>query len=192
MTKFILHGGYTRFKSDLNDSFYKEICNNIPNDGNILFTHFARSDEEIPERFKGEKERLLKQAGDKKFTTTLALKDDFINQLKNADVIYIDGGNTDQLIKTIKKFPGFTELIKGKTVVGSSAGAYLLSTYYHSAGKDEIFEGLGILPIRIVCHYKSEHFPAKGDPVERMKEYPDNLKLIALHDCEWKTPTTPT
>ncbi len=132
MTKFILHGGYPKHQNELNVSLYKEICRGLPDGGNVLVIHFARPDEEAAERFEGEKNRILEQANGRRITIVLASMGEFINQLKKADAVYIDGGNADKLMKTLKQFPDFGELVKGKVIAGSSAGAYVLSKYYQA------------------------------------------------------------
>ena len=91
-----------------------------------------------------------------------------------------------KLIETIKRHSDFAEAIRGKVMAGSSAGAYLFSKYYHSGSEDKIFEGLGILPIRITCHYESKKFETRGNPLEQLKQYPENLELVILKDYEWR------
>ena len=96
------------------------------------------------------------------------------------------GGETEKLIETLRRFPDFTEVIKGKTVGGSSAGAYILSKYYHSASSDSAHEGFGLVPVRVICHYESDKFETRGNPMEQMKKYSADLELVVLRDCEWR------
>lgn len=186
MTTYILHGGFTRYHNKLNDSYYQEIVKDVPDGGNILTIYFARLAEEVPERFAEEKIRILTQASDKNITVSLASENNFTQQVQQANVIVIAGGDTQKLMKTLQQFPGFGEALRGKTVAGSSAGAYVLSKYYHSASADQTYEGLGLVPVRIICHFESDKFETRGSPVEKMEKYPDDLELVVLRDCEWR------
>ncbi len=159
---------------------------NARDSGNILVVGFARPDEEIPKRFEEEKARILQRVGDRKITVILASTNNLIDQAKQAHAIDIIGGETEKLMETLKRFPDFTEAIKGKTVGGSSAGAYILSRYYHSASSDTVYEGFGLVPVRVICHYGSDKFETRGNPMEQMKKYPENLELVTLRDCEWR------
>ena len=188
MTKFILHGGFTSAKNDLNDSFYQEIIEDIPDNGNILLVYFSREPQEWEKLFEGGKELILKEAKGRAFNFTLANKSDFLAQLKEAQAIYLIGGDTTTLLDALKEYPDFHKAIKNKVVVGSSAGAYVLAKYYYSNSKASISEGLGILPIKVICHYKSETYGSAStqDPIELFKQYPTDLELVVLKDYEWR------
>lgn len=47
-------------------------------------------------------------------------------------------------------------------------------------------KGLGILKVKVVCHYNSDRFDVGTEAVEQMKQYPDDLELVVLKDFEWK------
>jgi peptidase E len=58
----------------------------------------------------------------------------------------------------LKKFTGLKELLlKGKTVAGESAGANAMCTVFYSPSADGIFYGLGVLPFKIIPHYKDKY-----------------------------------
>lgn len=187
MTKFVLHGGYTSTKNKLNAGFYKEISKYLRDGSSILLIYFSRKEDEADKLFEQDKSRILEQSEDKELKVLLATRDNFMEQLRNADAIYMRGGNTDKLLSALKQYPDFEKTIEGKIVAGSSAGAYVLAKYYHSASKGGIHEGLGLLPIRVVCHYNSDGFEKKDDPIALMKKYPDDLELVVLKDYEWRT-----
>ena len=73
-------------------------------------------------------------------------------------------------------------------IVGCSAGAYLLASYYFSNSARGVLEGYGCVPVRVVCHYQSEfHVTAEDiDPVEEINKFDNTLELILLKDFEWK------
>ena len=189
MTKFILHGGFTREANELNDRFYQEFVKDLKEGGTVLFVYFAREKDEYQKLFKQDSTRVLETVGEKKLNAILAEEENFIEQVKNADALFLRGGDTDKLKNTIKKYKEFPKAIEGKVVAGSSAGAYLFSTFHGSASFGGVHEGLGILPIRLICHYKSQSgiFDHVGEKeLEEIKKYPDHLELVVLKDFESK------
>lgn len=186
MTKYILHGGFTRSDNELNRTFYAEMVRDVPEGGNVLLIYFASDDADVPQKSKEDSESLIKQAEGKNITITIASKENLIEEIKAAHSIYLRGGDTDKLLEILKQYPNLSSLFEGKTVAGSSAGAYVLSTLYYSNLVGTIEEGLGVLPIRTVCHYNSERFPNLGDAVELMKGKQEDLELVVLKDCEWQ------
>ena len=45
----------------------------------------------------------------------------------------------------------------GKIVAGDPAGGNVLCEFFYSPKTDEIFEGLGMMPIKMIPHYKEEY-----------------------------------
>ncbi len=185
-TKFILHGGYTSTPNEWNRTFYEEISRDVPEGGSILLIYFSRKEEGkgLQKLFEQDKERVLKQAKGKKLNVVFAEQDGFMNQLTRADAIYMRGGSTERLLRVLREFPGFQRAIKGKTIAGSSAGAYALARYYYSGSQEGIFEGLGILPIKIICHYKEDEHAQIKETLK--KDYPSDLELVLIKDYEWR------
>jgi len=185
-TKFILHGGYTREQNELNEGFFRELVASIPDKGTVLLVYFA-SDDDI-DKFEDDKKRISSFLENNEVSFIRATKEDFIDQVKNADVIYLRGGNTEKLKNQLNIYPELRESILGKTIVGSSAGAYVLVKYYYTNSRNEVLEGFGFLPIRIICHYHSKIHPvsANTDPVTVINKFDNNLELVLLRDYEWK------
>tara|TARA_Y100001935_G_scaffold240590_1_gene229251 strand:- start:412 stop:996 length:585 start_codon:yes stop_codon:yes gene_type:complete len=188
-TKFILHGGYTGEENNLNQGYFSEMIANVPDGGNMLLVYFASKDEKVDEKYKQDYSRiksLLKNG--KEIVVLRATEENFIQEVKNADVIYIRGGDTQKLKSVLDKYPEFVEVIKGKTISGSSAGAYVLSKYYFTNSQNKVLEGCGCIPVRIICHYESKIHPIleNVDPVLKMRDYDDTLELILLKDYEWQ------
>lgn len=191
MTTFVLHGGYTRERNESNAGFYREIVKRLPNKATILLSYFATSDEKkIPEQFASHGELLTEAAPDKELKFVRASERDLRWQLERADALFLNGGSNEKLIDVLRSYPDLKELLYGKTVAGSSAGAHALSTYYYSNDDGKIMEGLGILPFRVVCHFESKIYKnahaESGTILALMNEYPNDLDLITLKDYEWK------
>jgi peptidase E len=186
MTKFILHGGFTRVDNELNAGYYHEITRSLAKDAKVLVIPFSRDDKEYSDVLKLETEKIQNSATNKQLDVQIASENNLIDQIKNSDAVVIRGGNTNKLLTALKKHPSFKDAIKDKTVAGSSAGAYVLSTYYHSADSGKIHEGLKILPLRVICHFKSDQFNVTEKAIKAMDQYPNNLELLVLKDHEWK------
>lgn len=103
-----------------------------------------------------------------------------------ADVVYFSGGSTENLLTALRNYPNLKEKLEGKTVAGSSAGAYALSTFFSSHYEDKAVEGLGIAPVRVDTHFESETMPPKPGAIESLKNIAQGLKLIVLKEGEWK------
>jgi len=173
--------------NEQNKKFREEVVKDIPEGGRLLIVYFACEDEKYPQLREQDEPAFQKAAGNKQINIIIASKNNFIEELKSSNAVYMRGGETDRLMNELKKYPDFKNLIKGKTVAGSSAGAYILSKYYHSASKQGIYQGLEIVPVRIICHYKSEKFDYdRGDPLTMMKDYHEELPLVVLRDFEFK------
>lgn len=186
MTKYILHGGFTGKDNELNRTFFEEIGRDTPDGGTVLLVYFASKLEDSPNKFEKDRERIAKQSHGKNLNFVLADKERFIEQLKQADAVYIRGGNTEKLLATLRSYPDLRPLVQGKTVAGSSAGAYALSKLSVSHDGKKLCEGLGILPLRVVCHYESQELPPYPGSVEFLEETAKELELIKFKDHEWK------
>jgi peptidase E len=186
MTKYILHGGFTRWDNELNRTFYEEIVRDVPEGGTVLLVYFASENEGDEKKNKEDTESILRAAGGKHLTAELANRTDFLEQLDRADAVYIRGGSTERLLEALRAYPDFASRLQGKTVAGSSAGAYALariSPPHHDGG---MHEGLGILPLRVVCHYESPELPPDPKELAQLEGMLPELDIVKLHDCEWK------
>lgn len=87
-----------------------------------------------------------------------------INQIANADSIYIAGGTPARLVKsfidTDAESALKTALDRGCVVMGSSAGAMLMGCKVVMPGGNEIGRGLNFLPNQIVLPHFGSGFPA--------------------------------
>ena len=189
MTKFIFHGGVTQLDVESNRSFYREIIKDIPEEGTILLVYFASRStdtESNEEKMKADIERFEEQSEGKGLHFIMATRGEFIEQLSQADGVYIRGGSTAQLMEILRSYPDLKPFIKGKVLAGSSAGAYALLTFYDSHYEDLVLEGLALAPVRVVCHCDSVKMKPREKSVQLLKETAPELELILLNDCEWK------
>ncbi len=179
-TKFILHGGFTKGKTEENNGeFYAEILKDAPEGTKILLVCFAKDDERVPIATEKVKLEFNKSKQQKKITFEVANEEFFIKQVKVADVVYFHGGTTLKLLKALKKFPNFKDSLSGKIVAGESAGANVFGKFFYSPSADKVDEGLGFLPLKIIPHY-SEPYKGKLDSVGK------DLELLSLPEYEYK------
>lgn len=111
---------------------------------------------------------------------------DSLEEVQNADAVYLHGGSTNKLLRLLREFPSLEQYIQGKTVAGSSAGAYAIAKYGASHSEDAMREGLGLAPLRVVCHYESSELPPAPGAVALLQNTATELELVLLRDFEWK------
>lgn len=181
MKKVILHGGYSNKDNVKNDIFYKEILNSFNEDSelNVLLVLFAKEEESYDVLFKVVSHNFEKNSGNRKLTFVIADRDNFIKQVQNSDVIYLSGGQTLKLIDILKSYPEFITSLDTKVIVGDSAGAYALSSCFYSKTEGGLFNGLGLAPVKVICHYE-------GENSEKFDEYSSELETLLLKDYEFK------
>lgn len=186
MTKYILHGGFARKENELNRTFFEEFARDIPDGGTILQVYFASRTDDTSEAFRVHAAKITEQSHGKSFNFVLATKEDFLDQIKQSNAIYLHGGSTNKLMNVLRTYPNLKPLMEGKTVAGSSAGAYALAKFGPSHSEDVVREGLGLVPVRVVCHYESPELPPAMGAVSILKDTAQDLELMFLKDCEWK------
>ena len=183
MTKYILHGGCTQTPCRNNDNFFQEILKSLPEPVNILCVYFA-SHKIWDEKFREDQKRFINNSNQKNLLFVMADQDNdkFTNQINQADVFYLQGGrNENLLIKKLKEINNLKELLQGKVVIGSSAGAMALCKYSASSDLETIVDGLGILPIKTFVHYPSE----LTEKMNRLKNHGEDLEIIKLPETEY-------
>ena len=140
-----------------NADFYKEILKDAPENANILLVPFAKDADRISVATGKVTYEFNKNKWQKNISIEIADEKNFLQQLQSADVVYFHGGVSLKLFEALKKYPNLHESLRGKIVAGESAGANVLGKFFYSPHADNIFEGLGILPIKIIPHYKEEY-----------------------------------
>ena len=185
MTKRILHGGFERRNNELNNSFYRELVRDLPIGATLLLVYFASENDEVREAFIEQTNR-IHEITQKDLKFVLATEQDFMEQIKRADAIHFRGGHTPKLLSALKLYPNLESELEGKTLSGSSAGAYALGRYGVGHTGADIREGLGIVPVRIVCHYESKEMPPNSSSYAKILTLAPELELVQLRDCDWR------
>jgi len=120
----------------------------------------------------------------------LADPENFTEQVKWADAIYIRGGSAeDYVLDLFRKNSNWIKELDGKTLAGSSAGADIISKYYYDLDNLKFNEGLGLLPIKVLVHYQSDYNAPNIDwdkSYEELKNYKEDLPITTLKEGEYK------
>lgn len=179
-TKFILHGGFnTGQVGEDNSPFYKEILKEAPEGAKVLLVPFAKDADRIHLAVSKVSFEFNKNKTQKSIAIEVANEKDFMRQVQSANIIYLHGGKSLQLLEALQKYPDFGKILDGKTVAGESAGANVQCALFYSPQADGVFDGLGLLPLKIIPHYKKE-YEGKLDGVR-----PD-LEMLLLPEYEFR------
>lgn len=189
MTKYILQGGGMKefsFKKYIN--FWK-LLKLIPRKSKILVVFFARPKEDWGMLFKKTKNsNFVFGRWDIDYVLASDDSNEFIEQIKECNVVYFRGGNTPMLQKKLEQLPNLRQLLEDKLIIGSSAGSLVFAKYYYDQDYDQIFKGLNFLDVKMITHYKSkgEYASTSGDDKLRMlKDYEEDLPVYAIRETEF-------
>jgi hypothetical protein len=176
MTKYILNSGNAKKFPEKEKAFLEEILKDFDKKKlKFLICFFSQGREDWEKKFSSYQENLKELAGDDfELTFELAFPDDFEEQCKNSDVIFIPGGDDHLLQYWLKKFD-LEKIWEGKVVATSSAGSSALTEHSWTCDWRKCMDGLGILPIKFIPHYKSETYgndDTRG-PIDWEKAYED-------------------
>lgn len=191
MTKYILVGGYFPKAPDNGKAFLVELIKGHNKPVKILDCLYARPKELWDKLFLEDKEFFSKFIPKEDFEMQLANIKKFIEQVKWADVIFLKGGTTKDLMESLNKTPNWTNYLDNKTLAGTSAGADVISKYY-GVGKTGRVNGvgLGLLPIKFIPHWKSnssQYLNANWENIlEGLKNYKEDLPIYTLAEGEFK------
>lgn len=192
MTKYILAGGYiVRGSPDGGKAFCDELVKGIDKKPiKILDCMFARPSDSWEDKLKEDNDFFSKHVSD--FTLELADPLKFTEQVKNSDVIFLRGGFILPLMEILNNDISWIKELKGKVVAGTSAGAATIARYYYVGTTSRIGNGLNLLPIKFIAHWKSENPKYSEKKIDwnralrSMKEHKENIELVTLQEGEFK------
>ena len=188
-TKYILAGGYRAKAADGGKAFAEELAKGFEEPVKILVCLFARPRETWSTVFLEDKEFFTAHLAGKKKEITLADPDTFAEQVTWANAIYVRGGTTEALLNQLKQGVDWEKALNDKTLAGSSAGANAIGKYYYGLDAQKVGEGLGLLPIKVLVHYRSDYNAPNIDwnkAYSELNNYQEDLPLIALKEGEFK------
>lgn len=191
MTKYILVGGYVHKAPDEGKAFCEELVKGIDKKPvKILDCMFARNLEDWESGLEKDKEFFNKFITD--FELELADPDNFTEQVKNSDIIYLKGGYTRNIIERLTKNLDWIKELDGKVLAGTSAGGDAIAKYYAVLSTKRVGDGLGLLPIKFIPHWNSDYSDDEAqniswqDEFDKLKAYKEDLPIYTLGEGEFK------
>ena len=189
-TRYIWVGGRPNKAPDGGKAFCEELTMGFTEPVKILDCLFTRPKDNWEQAFEQDQDFFSNNLPGKKLEFKLAQLENFSEQIKWADTIYIRGGSAEEyVVDLFRKNILWLGELDGKTLVGSSAGADLMSKSYYDLDALKLREGLGLLPYKVLVHWKSDYNAPNIDwdkAYEELKNYKDDLPIITLREGEYK------
>jgi len=189
MSKYILAGGFVHKSPDGGKSFCEAVVGGFSGSVKILDCLFAKPQDKWEVLFAGDIAFFEKHIPGMQLDFCLADPKRFTEQVAWANAITIRAGSDESLADILGGNTEWEKELSGKTVAGSSAGANIISAYYYHLDVPRVSEGLGILPIKVMCHYKSDYNAPNVDwagAYDELKKYGEDLQIIALREGEFQ------
>jgi len=183
MTKYVLHGGETKQASANNDRFFREMVRGFDTRAHILLVYFASAKSRWTKLAEQDKRNFAEAAPAIRLRFIVASDDadEFVQQVKAADIVYMRGGRDLFIHSFLRQIPDFGRLLEEKVVGGSSAGAQVLSRYYYTRREGKVKEGLGILPIKTCAHSNT----VGPEEIAALKAHESSVNLLLLPETEF-------
>jgi len=190
MTTYILHGGRTKIDSASNNLFFKQFTDTVPkNQVKILLCYWAREKETWNELFENDKAKILRESTKKVDINIIDVSENLPTQLKEADVLYFSGGEEEFLRPYMSRLQFLRKVLDNKVYIGSSMGALLASKYYvlslSNQNEDTVYDGLGLVPYNILCHWNIE--ANKDKKISMLKEKDPQTPLLLIEEKRFVT-----
>ncbi|MDD5749542.1 MAG: Type 1 glutamine amidotransferase-like domain-containing protein [Patescibacteria group bacterium] len=195
MIKYVINSGGSKNNPEGARRSVAETLKGLGEKPRLLFCFFAQKREDWENNF-AEKVAGFKKMMPKNITPhfELAFPDKFEEQTKNSEAIIIFGGD-DHLVQYWLKQFDLPKIWQGKVVSVSSASSNAMATHFWTCDWRQCLDGLGILPIKFIPHYKSNYgVDDPRGPVDWEKAYKElekygnkNLPIYALEEGEFIT-----
>ena len=193
MTKYVLNSGGIKNQPELKKQFHQELVKGLGNKPKFLLCNFAQGREYWELKFQRYSDSVTEDVPvGVKPTFELAYPDKFTEQCSRADVIYFHGGD-DYLLQYWMKQLDTSEIFRDKVVATNSASSDMLAAHYWACDWREAADGFGIVPIKLIPHYKSDFgIDDPRGPVDWQKAYDEleaygdtSLPIRALKEGEF-------
>ncbi len=190
MTKYILVGGYPKKSPDGGKAFAEELIKGFDEPVKVLECLFARPRDNWEKAYAEDAEFFTKHLPSKQVEFQLAQPETFLEQVRWAHAIYIRGGTSEtQLIALADQSGNWKKELDGKTLAGSSAGTDVISKYYYNLDDLKLGEGLELVPVKVIPHWRSDYNAPNVDwdkALAELRSYKENLPILTLHEGEFK------
>lgn len=181
MITFFLHGWNTKKLSELNLQFFHDCVESSPSVGiKILCVYFSRKERDISKLFEEDISQFLRANLDKKLTFEIAKTDEkeFIQQVKEAHIVYIKWWNTLKLKNTLENFSHLKKVFDEKIIAGSSAWALVWASYFYENDTHNAHKWLWWFDEKIFCHFSTE----KNQEVQKLRDFWESRDIITIEE----------
>jgi hypothetical protein len=194
MKKIILSGGYYHKAYDGGKSFCDAMVQDIHSRPiKVLDCLFGRSHDTWEQKIRDDEQFFSKNI--ENVELVIASPENFIEQIEHTDILFFQGSRPEDMMSILDTIPGWEKVLDNKVIVGSSGGASLLAKYFgvgkSTSGQPRLGKGLGIVPIKFISHWKSDHgigFEADWEGLyHKISNHQKDLEVIRLADGEFKT-----
>ena len=189
MTTYVLHGGMSVRISKKNEVFFQQFTLLVPkNEVHILLCYWSRTKDQWIQKFEYDKAQIMKQTNKKTLIEMVDTPEDLFEKMVNADVLYVSSGEEENLRPYMSKLVGLKKLLENKVYIGSSMGAFLPAKYYVLSlvrqNTDVAYEGLGLIPYSVLCHWNIE--TEKEKKIDLLKNKDLKTEILCLNEEEFK------
>jgi peptidase E len=152
--RLILMGGRPWVAQDGGERLARALLRHTGKEVKLAFCIFAQPESEWEQTRQWNIKMFNNFAGDKKLVYQ-TMTDENCEELSAwADVIYMPGGDTYELMRELKKHPDLASLWDDKIVAGSSAGADALCECFVYLQSKSFGEGLGWVQASCIPHWQ--------------------------------------
>ncbi len=151
-TKLILNSGGIRNNLKLRKKFHQEMIRGFSESQiNILICSFAQPREYWEQKFSGYSASIKEDLPEYNLNFNLAMPDTFEEQIKEADIIYFNGGDDHLFGYWMDKFK--FSIFNDKILATNSGSSDYISDSFWPNDWRKPMKGKGILPIKFMSHY---------------------------------------
>lgn len=189
-TTFVLHGGRYSINSPDNDDFFRQCTDLVEKKSvHILLCYWAHPEERWEMMAARDKLKINKQTTKKtNFSVVMDVSDLYV-QIIFGDVLFVSGGEAEFIEPYLPKLTELREKLRGKVYVGSSMGAFIVSSHYvlslPTQDENTVHHSLGLLPVSTLCHWNIEK--RKKQKIDLLQKEAPNLPIVLLDEQKFIT-----
>lgn len=190
MKRLILMGGRPWLGEDGGKNLAGTLFRYFPDEVKLAFCIFAQPESEWEETRGYNKQIFEKFKGSRTLTYETMTADNFEKVSAWADIIYLPGGDPNQLLAQVQACGDVSKLWDGKVIAGSSAGADFFCKAFIYLQDKSFGKGLGWVSATCIPHWRSpewkEYTPADWDfaEAEALRQHPD-LPVLGIPESKF-------
>lgn len=194
MTKYVVNSGNIRGDKSKAKKYFAEVFKGLGNNPRVLLCFFANLREDWEDSFQRYVEDFPNHLPNGvKPSYYLAMPDDFVEQCKESDVIWVHGGDDHLVQYWLSKF-NLKDIWDNKVLAVSSASSDAVASSFWTGDWRKCFDGLGLIPMKFIAHFKSDYGdtdprgPIDWDKAyQELEDYGDkSLPIYALEEGDFK------